>query len=782
MTSLTKKNAKFVWGPKCEDGFRELKKLLTTAPVLAQPDVTKPFDVYCDASGQGLGCVLMQEGRVIAYASRQLRKLEANYPTHDLELAAVVHALKIWRHYLLGNTCHIYTDHKSLKYIFTQPKLNMRQRRWLELIKDYDLEIHYHPGKANVVADALSRRAHCNVIEARPTARVICWEMNEIEMPTELPPELYSLSIEPTIRDLVIAAQKQDTSMAHIREGIAEEKRDCFTLDDQGILWFKNRLVVPKDMELRKKILDEAHTSILTMHPGSNKMYQDLKQKFWWTRMKREIAKYVSECHVCKQVKADHLKPAGMLQPLNIPAWKWEDIHMDFVVGLPRTQKGYDSIWVIIDRFTKSAHFIPVKTSYTAATYAELYISRIVSSHGVPVSITSDRGSIFVSRFWEQLQNALGTKLIHSSAYHPQTSGQVERVNQIVEDMLRACALTYSTKWDECLPLAEFAYNNSYQKSLNMAPFEALYGRRCRTPLNWSEPGERVTFGPDLVTQAEEQVKFIQSNLKSAQSRQKSYSDRRRRPLVFEKGDHVYLRVSPMKGVHRFGVKGKLAPRYVGPFKITEQCGPVAYRLELPPHLAAVHDVFHVSQLKKCLRVPEEEVDTSQVQIEPDLTYEARPIKILDQKQRSTRRNTVNFYKVQWSDHSEEEATWETEEYLQTKHPGFLPSISNQWGLRSASRPRREPARAAWLAGVQEVRRATGGAPGRVKRRGGSRAPNPSPFPLSPVPFPPRPRRSLAAPPLPAELGAELAPPPPGLPEPNRPHHRNRRSTPPLPR
>ncbi|WVZ48654.1 hypothetical protein U9M48_000075 [Paspalum notatum var. saurae] len=419
MTSLTKKNAKFVWGPKCEDGFRELKKLLTTAPVLAQPDVTKPFDVYCDAFGQGLGCVLMQEGRVIAYASRQLRKHEANYPTHDLELAAVVHALKIWRHYLLGNTCHIYTDHKSLKYIFTQPELNMRQRRWLELIKDYDLEIHYHPGKANVVADALSRRAHCNVIEVRPTARVICWEMNEIEVPVEFLVELYNISIEPTLRYLIVEAQKHDPGMAHIREGIAEAKRDCFTLDNQGVLWFKNRLVVPKDMELRKKILEEAHKSVLAMHPGSNKMYQDLKQRFWWTRMKRKIAKYVSECHVCKRVKADHLKPAGMLHPLNIPAWKWEDIHMDFVVGLPRTQKGYDSIWVIIDRFTKSAHFIPVKTSYTAATYAELYIARIVSLHGVPVTITSDRGSVFVSRFWEQLQKSLGTKLIHSSAYHP---------------------------------------------------------------------------------------------------------------------------------------------------------------------------------------------------------------------------------------------------------------------------------------------------------------------------------------------------------------------------
>ncbi|WVZ76613.1 hypothetical protein U9M48_024576 [Paspalum notatum var. saurae] len=287
MTSLAKKNDKYTWNPNCEEAFQSLKKSLTTAPVLAQLDVTKPFDVYCDASGNGLGYVLMQEGRVVAYASHQLRKHKANYLTHDLE------------HYLLGNTCNTYTDHKSLKYIFTQPELNMRQRRWLELLKDYDLEIHYHPGKANVVADALSRRAHCNVLEVRPTARVICWEMDQIEMPTEQLAELYNLIIEPTIKEQIITAQKQDKGMAFIREGMDEKKRACFTLDDQGVLWFKNRLVVPKDMELRKKILNEAHTSMFTMHPGSNKMYQDLKQKFWWTHMKWEIAKYVSECDVC---------------------------------------------------------------------------------------------------------------------------------------------------------------------------------------------------------------------------------------------------------------------------------------------------------------------------------------------------------------------------------------------------------------------------------------------------------------------------------------------------
>ncbi|WVZ89490.1 hypothetical protein U9M48_035886, partial [Paspalum notatum var. saurae] len=199
VTSLMKKNAKYLWSPKCEEAFQTLKRLLTSAPALAQPDVTKPFDVYCDASGNGLGCVLMQEGRVISYASRQLRKHEANYPTHNLELAAVVHALKIWRHYLLGNTCHIYTDYKSLKYIFTQPELNMRHRRWLELIKDYDLEVQYHPGKANVVEDTLSRKAHCNFIDARPTVRVLCCETGQIEIPTVLEVELYNLTIEPIV-------------------------------------------------------------------------------------------------------------------------------------------------------------------------------------------------------------------------------------------------------------------------------------------------------------------------------------------------------------------------------------------------------------------------------------------------------------------------------------------------------------------------------------------------------------------------------------------------------
>jgi hypothetical protein len=204
-------------------------------------------------------------------------------------------------------------------------------------------------------------------------------------------------------------------------------------------------------------------------------------------------------------------------------------------------------------------------------------------------------GAQFIARFWEQLQHALGTKLIWSSAYHPQTDGQTERVNQILEDMLRTCVLQYDKNWDKCLSLAEFSYNNSYQASIKMAPFEALYGRRCRTPLSWSQTGERKIFGPDLVIEAEDKVKTIQTNLKAAQSWQKSYANIRRRPIQFQIGDLIYLRVSPTRGIRRFGVKGKLAPRYVRPFKITEIRGLVAYRLQLPPQLAAIHDVFHVS-------------------------------------------------------------------------------------------------------------------------------------------------------------------------------------------
>jgi hypothetical protein len=347
---------------------------------------------------------------------------------------------------------------------------------------------------------------------------------------------------------------------------------------------------------------------------------------------------------------------------------------MDFIVGLPRTRASYDSIWVVVDCLTKAAHFIPVKTTYNSTMLAELYMSRIVCLHGIPKKIVSDRGTQFTSHFWQQLHESLGTHLKFSSAYHPQTDNQNERTNQILEDMLRACALQDKLGWDKRLPYAEFSYNNNYQASLKMSPFDALYGRNCRTPLHWDQPGERKVFDPDILLDAEENIRMIWENLKVAQSRQRSYADTRRRELCFEVRDYVYLKVSPIKGTKRFGVKGKLAPRYIGPYQIQARCGEVAYQLSLPENLSAVHDVFHVSQLKKCLRVPEEQLPTEDLEVQEDPMYIEKPTQILETADRVTRRNTIRMCKVKWGHHSEEEATWEREDDQRAKYPELFAS------------------------------------------------------------------------------------------------------------
>jgi len=242
-----------------------------------------------------------EDNRVIAYASRALRTHEKNYPTHDLELAAVIHALKIWRHHLMGTHCNIYTDHKSLKYIFTQADLNMRQKRWLELFKDYDIEVHYHPGKANVVADTLSRKSHCHCAEAELFSETLCNEMRKLNLEIGPQGSLNHIAMEYTLQESIILAQLHDEGVKIIKQKLAqgEEKYKCFHTDHKGVLWFDNRIVVPKNHQLRRQILDEAHLSKFSIHPGSTKMYQDLRQNYWWTRMRRKIAKYVSECDVC---------------------------------------------------------------------------------------------------------------------------------------------------------------------------------------------------------------------------------------------------------------------------------------------------------------------------------------------------------------------------------------------------------------------------------------------------------------------------------------------------
>ncbi|GKA50365.1 putative reverse transcriptase domain-containing protein [Tanacetum coccineum] len=325
----------------------------------------------------------------------------------------------------------------------------------------------YHPGKANVVADALSRK------ERVKPKRVSAMNM----------------TLQSSIKDRILAAQKE---------------------------------AVDESAGLQK-----AHKSKYFVHPGADKMYYDLRDRYWWPRMKKDIVVY-------------------------------EGIAMDFVTKLPRTSSGHDTIWVIMDRLTKSAHFLPMCEDYKMDRLARLYLNEIVARHGVPISIISDRDSRFTSRFWQSMQEALGTRLDMSMAYHPQIDGQSERTIQTLEDMLRACVLDFGGSWDVHLPLVEFSYNNSYHSSVRCAPFEALYGRKCRSPIMWAEVGEGQLIGPE------------------------------RKPLEFSVGDYVLLKDSPWKGVVRFGKKGKLAPRFVEPFEIVEKVGPVAYRLDLPEELDGV--------------------------------------------------------------------------------------------------------------------------------------------------------------------------------------------------
>ena len=342
---------------------------------------------------------------------------------------------------------------------------------------------------------------------------------------------------------------------------------------------------------------------------------------------------------------------------------------MDFVSGLPRSPRGHDAIWVIVDRLTKSAHFLAIRLTDSTEVLSRLYIREIVRLHGIPVTIISDRDARFTSHFWESFQKALGTQLQMSTAFHPQTDGQSERTIQTLEDMLRLCVMDFRGSWEDHLALIEFAYNNSYQASIQMAPFEALYGRPWRSPVCWTEVGERSLLGPEYIRETTKNIKLIRQRLLIAQNRQKSYADKKRRTLEFEIGDHAFLRVSPRRGVLRFGQDKKLSPRFIGPFEVLERVGEVAYRLALPPQLSRVHNVFHVSMLRKYEPAKGHVLKWPELQLDEIASYEEQPIQILEASEHVLRGRTISMVKVLWQHHGTPEATWEDEKEFREHYP-----------------------------------------------------------------------------------------------------------------
>ncbi|GKE33555.1 putative reverse transcriptase domain-containing protein [Tanacetum coccineum] len=532
--------------------------------------------VYCDASLKGYGAMLSQREKVISFTSRQLKVHEENYATHDLELGVFVFALRLWRHYF-----------------------------WIELLSNYDCEIRYHPGKGNVMADALSRKVRDKLLRVRALMMTIY---------NNLPKQ-------------ICEAQKEAMKEKYVRkENLGRLIKLIFEFRPDGTSCFRNHVWLQRYGGLRNLVMHESHKSKYSIHSGSDKMYQDLKLLYWWPNMKVDIATYVSKCLTCVKVKVEHQKPYGLLQQPEIPVWKWERITMDFVSGLPRTPSACDMIWVIVDRLTKSAHFLPTKKTDTMEKLTQHYLKEIVCRHGVPISIILDRDSHFTSRFWKSLQKSLGISLDLSTAYHPQTDGQRERTIQTLEDMLRACVIDFGSSWDRHLPLVEFSYNNSYHASIKVAPYEALYGRKCRSPVCWSE-----------------------NRLLTACSRQKSYADRRTKPLEFKLGDMVLLKVSLWKGAVRFGKRGKLSLRYIGPFKILARVSPVAYTLELPEELKGIHSTFHVSNIKKCLAKGDIVVPMDEIQLDDKLHMIEEPVEIVDREVKRLKQSRIPIVKVRWN-------------------------------------------------------------------------------------------------------------------------------------
>ena len=576
LTEITKKRSEFKWGRAQERAFETLKLKLTQAPLLVLPDFTRPFEVECDASGVGIGGMLMQEGKPIAFFSEKLKGACLNYSTYDKELYALYRVLKTWQHYLWPREFVLKTDHESLKHFKSQDKMDRRHGRWMEFIETFPYVIKFKRGKDNVVADALSRR-HTLLVSL--DSRVLGFTYIR---------ELYETDLD-----------FGDAFKACLEKNCAEK----YYLHD-GFLFRVDKVCIPR-CSLRLLLVEEAHKGGLMGHFGRDKTYHTLRTHFYWPHMLRDVENVVKRCMDCLRAKS-RLMPHGLYTPLPTPTAPWEDLSMDFIVGLPRTKKGRDSIMVVVDRFSKMAHFIACHKTDDATNVAGLFFREIVRLHGVPKTIVSDRDTKFLSHFWRTLWSKLGTKLLFSTSSHPQTDGQTEVTNRTLATILRAIIRKNLKMWEEALPHVEFAYNRIVHSSTKLTPFECVYGTNPLTPLDLTPLPMRENEHFD----AGKHVEFIRelhARTKLKLEQKAEYNARRanhgRRHIVFQPGDLVWVHLRKERFPEQR--KNKLSPRGDGPFKVLKRIGDNAYKLELPGDYG-VSATFNVADLTPYLALDED--------------------------------------------------------------------------------------------------------------------------------------------------------------------------------
>ncbi|KAK1602161.1 hypothetical protein QYE76_017204 [Lolium multiflorum] len=569
LNELTKKNVPFVWGKAQQKAFDELKKRLTEAPLLALPDFSKTFEIECDASGLGIGGVLMQNGKPVAYYSEKLDGARLNYPIYDKELYALVRVLEVWQHYLWPKEFVIHSDHESLKYLKSQHNLNKRHAKWVEFIESFPYVIKYKKGKENVVADALSRKI--TLLLTRLEFHILGLE--EIK-------ELYP-------SDAFFGPIFAKCSVDH---GF-----DDFYLHD-GYLFKANKICIPES-SLRKLLLQESHGGGLMGHFGREKTYAMLSTHYYWPRMYRDVERLCRRCTTCLQAKSTS-NPYGLYMPLPIPYAPWSDISMDFVLGLPRTKHGHDSIFVVVDRFSKMAHFIPCHKSDDASHIASLFFREVVRLHGIPASIVSDRDVKFMSYLWKSLMAKFGVKLLFSSSSHPQTDGQTEVVNRSLSTLLRTLVKTNLKSWEDCLPHAEFAYNRAKHSTTARSPFMVVYGFEPPTALDILPLPlhERTNMDFDERTTAIKKLhEETRATIQEHVLRQATRLNAKKKERVFEEGDLVWIHLRK----ERFPQErnSKLKPRGDGPFKVLKRINNNAYVIDIPTSKYLVSNTFNVSDL-----------------------------------------------------------------------------------------------------------------------------------------------------------------------------------------